>query len=578
MDNMQNVQEEIIVGKSKKSRKLMNLGIISATLVAVIILNIILGILIYKNVAYIDLTQPKYTDMSGFYTYTDTLDEVMQKNVIPEIDAINAERVKDGLDELKVEIIFCRDSDLLESDDDSRQVHHTARQLQSHFSKYIEIKYADVATNPSSVQDYTITSATQIYPTDVIISFGTEFNVHGLISFFTLDTDTGEVWAYNGEKKFAATILSLTRADSPVCAITYNHGEQLFDFSSGEAKIRDEYSAFIKIIEGAGYNVELIDLEKEEIPENCRMIVCFAPTSDFKAYGNLGESGISEIEKLDRYLDDAHSFFYICNSSSPELQNLEEYLSEWGIKPSRVTTASGIDKNYSLSDTSNCTDKDGNYIIGKYETVGYGASVTADLRALSFAPNIAFGNATAILPSDSYSRSVILPESSGGDRTVIYNYYNNGVIRTMYNIFTTYDSAFATVDGNVYEYASENNLFKLFTLTEETNQVQEDSFTLANLSSYVLALSSSDFLKNEFLESSSYGNADALLAALRATSTETVPVNIPFKAYYDYTIDDTAYSYKNTTTFKILSYVCIALPTVAIATVGIVVCAKRKYL
>lgn len=567
-----------IKSPNRARRRALSVLVVSATLAAVLLLNILFGIFIYKKVAYIDLTEPKYTSMTGFYTFSDSLDETMEQSVIPSIDSINAERRSQGLDELKVRLIFCRDADLLDSEDDSRQVHYTARQLCSKYPKYVELEYCDVEKHPDSVRQYKITSATSIYSTDVIVAFGTEFNIHGLISFFTLDSDTGETWGYNGEKKFASTILSLTRADSPVCALTTNHGERLFEEIDGQLTVREEYSAFINIIKGAGYKVELIDLENDPIPQSCRMIICFAPTADLAAYGSLGWSGNSEIQKLDKYLDAQCSFFYISDPSTPSLPNLEEYLSEWGISPARVTTQAGMQENYLLADASNCIDGTGELIKGKYATEGYGASITADLRDLSYTPSAVFGSATAIMPSDCYDKQIILPDSDSNERTAIYTYYNNGVYRTMYDILTSNSTAYAKIGGEVYEHASENNLFRLFTLTEETKQVQEDSYGMVSLSSYVLAMSSTDFFKNEYLDSAAYGNADIMLSALRATSTETVPVNIDPKAYYSYETDTEAYLYTQSTAFKIISVACMLLPPVTVVLAGTVICVKRKYL
>ncbi len=565
---------ELEVQKSNKKRGL-SIIILICVLVAVLLLNVAVSMLAYKKVLDIDLTRPKYTEMGGFYTFSDGLKTVMDESVIPSVDEINSQRAEKGLEKIKVEIIFCDDADVLEADEQTKMIHHTARQLQSRYPDHIELRHVNVRKNPSSVEDYKVTSSTSIYPTDVIISFGTEFIVHGMVSFYTLDNDTGEVWAYNGEKKFASSILSLTRADSPVCVLTTNHGESLFDYSSGQPKVRDEYSTFIEIIRGAGYELELIDLEKNEIPESCRMMICFAPTKDFKAFGSLGESGVSEIEKLDRYLDDSKSFFYICDQSTPKLTNLEEYLEEWGIKPARVTTAAGLNENYSLYDSQSSANSDGSLLIGKYATSGYGTSITADLRQGSYPPAAVFGNATAITWSDTYTKTPVILDEDTLEKTYIYSYYNNGVSRTMYDIFTTNSSAFAKIGGEVYEHASENNLFSLFTLTEEVTQIQEDSFNLVNLSSYVLGLSSTEFLKNEFLDSSSYANADVLLAALRATSTETVPVNLEFKAFYEAEIDDTVFAFTNTTAITVA--LCV-IPVSICLVVGAVVCIKRKFL
>lgn len=578
METYETAEQKDMGSHGKTRRRALSIIIVTATLAAVLLLNVLLGLLVYKKVAYIDLTQPKYTNMTGFYTFSSDLESVMESSVIPSIDGINSDRQERGLDPLKVQIIFCRDSDLLDADSDAKQVHHTAKQLRSKYPDHIELLYRDVVKDPSSVSQYKVTSATSIYASDVIIAFGTEFNVHGLVSFFTLDSDTGETWGYNGEKKFASTILSLTRTDTPVCALTTNHGEQMFKRQGENISVRDEYSAFLNIIEGAGYKIELIDLENDPIPDNCRMMICFAPTSDLTAFGSIGGSGSSEIQKLDKYLDSQSSFFYITDPSVPPLPNLEEYLSEWGIAPAHVSTASGEIKSYVLKDRDNCIDGEGALITGRYETEGYGASITADLRDLPYTPSAVFGSSTAILPSPNYDREIILPDSADGKKTAIYSYYNNGVYRTMYDILTANSTSSAMIDGDVYEHASENNLFRLFTLTEESRQIQEDSYGMVSLSSYVLAMSSTDFFKNQYLDSAAYGNADILLCALRATGTETVPVNIDPKAYYSYEIDADSYIYTQTTAYKIISTICALLPAVATVTAGVVVCVKRKYL
>ena len=560
--------------KSRKGRG-RAIAIFVCVIVAVLLLNVAVSLLLYKKVAYIDLTRPKYSETGGFYTFSDGLKTVMDESVIPSVDRINDERKASGLEELKIEIIFCDDADKLDSNEQTKMIQHTARQLESKYSKHIELRYVNVQKNPTAVQDYKVTSATTIYPTDVIISFGTEFIVHGKASFYTLDEDTGEVWAYNGEKKFASSILSLTRADSPICVLTTNHGESLFDYSGATPKVKDEYSTFIDIIAASGYEVQLLDLEKDEIPDECRMMICFAPTTDFKAFGSLGASGVSEIEKLDKYLDGSKSFFYICDPSTPELPHLEEYLSEWGIKPARVQTAAGTQQNYALFDSQSAANSDGSLMIGKYATAGYGSTITADLRAGAYPPAVAFGSSTAILCSDSYTKNSVILNQDTLEKTYIYSYYNNGVSRTMYDVFTSNTTAYAKIGGEVYEHASETNLFSLFTLTEETNQVQEDSFNMANLSSYVLGLSSTEFLKNEFLESKAYGNADVLLAALRATSTETVPVNLEFKVFYDAEIDDMLFATTKTTPTVVA--LCV-IPVTLCLIVGAVVCIKRKFL
>lgn len=567
-------EEESCNGVSFCRGKIARRLICALVVIAVLLINVAFGILIYNKVAYIDLTMPKYDDMLGFYTLSDGFKSILSDKVIPAIDSVNAERAQNGKDKLKLKIIFCQDKDKLDTHEYLGLVHYTARQLESMYPDYIETEYTSVRKNPSSVSQYKITGATVIYPTDVIFVFGTEFNIHGQMSFYTQDTDTGELWAYNGEKKFCATMLSLTLEDSPVCALTTNHGEGLFDYSSGQAVIRPEYSIFINVIEAAGYRVELLDLEKDEIPRGCRMMICFAPTKDLVGFNSQGYTGVSEVEKLDKYLDASNSLFYICDKDTPRLRNMEEYLAEWGIAPSRETTGSGLEENYKLFDTKNGIVEDGSFFKGRYETQGLGASVNSDILALPYPPAVIFGECGVIGASDSYDKEIIYSGENQSKRSVIYSYYNNGIYRTRYDVFTSCADAFAKAGGNV-RYANESNLFSIFTLTEEPRQVQEDAFGMVNLSSYVIALSSTQFLTNEFLDSPSYKNTDTLLAVLRATGRETVPVNLNFKAFGETEIGAAAFGGVNKALTT--SMLCIA-PVVILLSIGMVVCVKRKYL
>ncbi|MBE6548086.1 MAG: hypothetical protein E7667_04315 [Ruminococcaceae bacterium] len=561
--------------KSRKLKKRLGAVITASVILAVIIINIIFGIFAYKRLWYVDLTLPKYAEMQSLYTASEQFEGLIASDVITSIDRINADREQKGLEKLKVDIIFCSDPDILDENEHTRLVHYTARTLRKEFPEHFNIEYTDVKKNPSSVQKYKITSASTINPTDVIFSFGTEFGVHTLNSFFTVDEDVGEVWAYNGEKKFTATILSLTRTDSPVCALTTNHGEGLFDRDGDKITVKEKYSSFIKIIEGAGYRVELLDLERDAIPENCRMMICFAPTKDFYAFGNSGSTGISEIDKLDKYIDDANAFFYICDRQTPTLTNLEEYLDEWGISPMRATNEAGIDENYEIYDNISCTDKDGNILIGKYASAGLGASITTDLRALPYPPVVAFGSSCALTPSESYRKVFVNSKSDGsGEDGVIYSYYKNGISRTMYDVFLSGENSFATA-SNSTKYASDIEQFRLFTLTEEAKQVQDTYYSITNLRSFVIGASSTEFFSNEYLDSAAFGNSDVLLSTFRYTSEKNIPVSLDFKAFYEYEINDVMY--QTVKPSRIMAYLCFIPPLVFLC-VCVIIRIRRKHL
>lgn len=570
---MKKINEESVGLKRKSAKSVTAVTVIVVALV--LILNIAFTLLADKNMWYVDLSPIRYTNgTSQMYTLSDECKAIISARVVPGIEKINAEREGAGKEALKLNIIFCADRDMIESDYKTRYVSYTARQLEKEFPELVEVKYINMIKNPSAVQKYKTTSATTIYNTDVIVEFGTESLVQHISAFYMIDATATEPWAYEGEKKLSAMILAVTRTEAPVCAITNNHGETLFD---ADGNVKAEYSSFIKLIKGSGYEVKFIDLENQEIPENCRMIITFDPRVDFKAFGNLGESGVSEIEKLDRYIDDSNAFFYICGNDSPYLKNLEEYLEEWGINRGRVVDDANVVHNYEVVDKKNCTDSGkGQNIIGEYAAGGLGKILAEDMLKASYPPKVIFTNSTAFLPSDNYIRSYSKANASKGEEAyVYYTYYKNGISRSMLDVFSTSASATAMVEGEVYELATDLNRFKLMTITREDRHVQESNFSSVNQASFVIALASVDCLKNDVLESRSYGNADIIMSALKNTSREVVPTDIEIKGLYVYAVEDlTVYEKVDTNKyFKCLTII----PFAVILCVGVFVNVRRKY-
>lgn len=555
--------------KAKRTRRIIT----SATLLLVIIANIAFSILADKRLLFTDISDTRYAkDEFTLYTMTDEFETLIRDEVIPKIDAVNLEKKEKGEDEIKLKIIFCADKDLVEGDTYLRYANYTARELELKFPDAIEVEYINIDKNPSAVQKYKVNSASSIYSSSVILEFGSEYRHISYRTFLTASSDDDAPWAYNGEKKFASSMLSLTRAESPILCITTNHGEDIY-LENGE--VAEEYTEFIKVIEGAGYIVMPIDLEHDDIPKDCRTILTFNPKEDFKAFGSLGDNGVSEIEKLDKFIDNAYNFIYVCDRTTPYLENLEEYLEEWGIKVARRENLAGELENASLRDEEMNIDADnGDKLIANYVTSGGGGALMEDLISLTYPPTTVFSDSTYVYAPENYSKKYIAAdETEGIEACEFYYYYKNGVSRSRYDVLTTNASAKASIGNEVFEMANNEKRFSLMTYTRETRQLQEDNYSSVNDSSYVFAFASTDFFKNEYLGSDAYGNTDVLLTALRETSGEIIPVNLPFKAFYVYDVSNSGFL-ANAKTHMILLAI---IPTCIVFVAGIVVNVKRKH-
>ena len=537
-------------------------GITAAVLCGVLLLNILATALCSQFLWHIDLTP------EPLYTLEDETSFLLEQT----LSAVDAKR--DPKDPVQVDIIFCADPDQLCGNERTRAVYYTALELQKAFPANINVSTCDVWNNPSAVDAYRTNAYTSIYPSHVIVASGSEFRVYNNDAFYSFySDDLKKPFAYSGEKTFVKGILAVTRAEAPICALTVNHGEP---FATEEG--RAEYSEFLRVIEGAGYDIVYLDLEKDAIPENCRLIITFDPQTDFAS--DFFGAEVSEVARLDAYLEQSYSYMIFADADTPKLTNLEEYLEEWGIVFDRYNKGNA----YEVIDTSASLAPDGKVIIGQYETEGGGGSITQEMRAHTAPPKIIFGNALSISLSPTYTQTYVLADEEKGTGAFTYGtYMKNMVTRNLYDVFRTSNLAYANakengapvIDAQGEPVRKTDSPFKLMTMSEQVRMISEGvGYTNATNNSYVCAVGSVEFASNSSLTSNAYGNADALLSTLRSIGKEVVPVGLEFKDLRQIEITE---KYNARETAVLQTVLLTALPAVLTVCVGGVVLIKRKY-
>lgn len=459
------------------------------------------------------------------------------------------------LGDIKVNIIFCDERDAIMENTAQRYVLETAEDIARAFPDIISVQFINIWTNPGAVQKYKGTALTNIYSTNVIIESGTEYRVYTLNSFFVFnDDDSTDPWSYNGEKKMAAGILAVIKAESPIACVTINHGETFSDYE------------LFYLLQDAGYVVQLINLATDELPDDCRLLVVCNPTSDFLVKDSI--SDISEISKINSWLDELNTMLVFMSPDSPVLPNFEEYLEEWGIKYDRYTDEGGATYPYMIKDTSASLTADGMTVVGEYATKGLGSSLHKDMRSVSVPAKVIFKNAMSISYSDSYDTVDYTDED---DETLTFRYgayYSNGVSRSIYDVFTSSPNAVAEANGEQVAAASTLEPFKLMTITRETQMV---SNTDADYS-YVIACGSTDFVSADMLQSIVYGNSDLLVSSLRAVGRETIVVDLAHKPF-----DKTEIESLTTAQANQYTVILTAVPALVVVVLGVFVVVRRKY-
>lgn len=582
-----------------------SLGLCILVLVAVILLNVGMTALCTSQLWFIDLTpQSTYTvyqetnnlqKQVGLYTLMDETVDYLEYI----FEQANAKREEP----VKVEIIFCDEPDQLTAQEAMRYVYYTALSLQKQFPDSIQVSWRDVWSNPSSVDMYRSTSYSTIYSSNVIVASGTEFRVSSARSFYTYDSEsqTDVPVGYNGQKQFVKQILDVTGAEAPICCLTVNHGEPFANLDLNDRASWPEYGEFMNVIEGAGYEIQYLDLETDEIPENCRLILTFAPQTDFvSAFGNENVA-LSETKKLDAFLDKSYSFMVFMDADTPHMPNLEEYLTFWGIEYQRANgqNANGetVKGNYTVTDTAHALDGVGNTFIGQYPFgKGIGAAAMSDIVAAGTEPKVIFGNAIPVAFSSTYDRGYVMADEESGTPAYTYAYASrDGWNRMVYDVFragTAESPANYAVKAGGVALTDENGVplggsgvFNVMTISAERRTVGEGmGYTTVNQPSFVCAVGSTEFAKNALLGSTSYGNTDALLSVLRYMGKEVNPVGLSFLALYDMQIDEAQHMHTDSTTgatsiapgIMTATVILTVLPALTMIVAGVVVLVKRK--
>lgn len=568
--------------KESTGRKLRYGGVSAVLTVlivaAIILVNVIFSALSQKFTLYTDLTPELLFTLSdeaidlienGDDTFKDSFSPIqMVDRIREENKAYNAEHGLKAGDEgyrnehAMIQLIFCDEPDAWTSDLVMHYVYNTGLELQAHFPDHIEVKNYDIERNPSLVSKYKTNSDTVIGTDYVIIALdtgandGLRYRTRDLASFYLMDTGdptNPEPWAYNGDKAFCSSILSVTNAESPLACYVSNHG----------ATVNEHLT---ESLIDAGYTVDVVNLAEQEIPENCRLIIIFDPKEDF--WVKDGASEVDEIEKIENHLyDNTASMMVFFNPDTPVLPELEDYLAEWGIQFDR--SAAGV--SHTVHDPQHSLNLAGTTVIGEYALHNPAAKITEAMRSRPYPQSVIFKNAMSISHSALYKPQRYTQED---DASVTYDYstyVQDGTNRTVYDLFTTHDSAYSMADGQKVELASATNKPALMTISIEIKATQETQYTTMTDSSYVLACGSTDFVSQELMESNAYGNTDLLLSALRTMGQEPVPVGITFKAFADMTID-------TITTAESTQYTVIltVIPPVVALIAGIFVIVRRK--
>ncbi len=481
----------------RKNFLLISTALTALFVAVVLVVNIGFYALANHFVWYVDMTKTQ------LYTLSDTA-----KDILSTVDD-------------KVTIYFAVEADKIEEADTLlKYPYHTAREMAAEFGN-ISVECVDIIKNPNVFKKFHTVTGQDIKTTSVVIATENDFSIYYLESMFITDEDTGNLWGYQGEYKMISAILSLTNTERPKAYFTSNHGE----------KSAEESESLRALYTNAGYEVVDIDLTKEDLGDDARIVIVNDPKYDFGGIESGDDMG-NEIAKIDRFLDDLGCLMVF---TSPEyagnLTNLSELLAEWGIAFNGDTY---------VQDKSHAISTDGSSIVAKYEEDTMGASLYLDLDK----------NSKTILPR-SMPLTILFEQDSRYEGT-----------REVSAVLSSHDTSVLYKDGEVVGEGS----YPIVTISREL-VLKEDYYY-----SYVFVSGSAEAASNAYLGETSvkYANRDIVYNTIKLTGKDRVLCDIEAKQFENTALDITTAEANRWTVV-----LTVALPVI-IAGMGVVVWVRRK--
>ena len=483
---------------------------ITALVIAlVVVVNVVFTTLAAKFLWYSDMTD------SNLYSLSDEAIELLDQIEAP------------------VKIIFACEEDKLENgtyNDNTPIVYNTAKQIAEHCPN-VTVECHNVYKEYDFFKKYTSTSASTVPVTSVIVESGTEFRLYTLDAFFIFDENYKNIWAYNGENKFVAGMMQVTADDEPVVCFTIEHGEKTIDGGS---------KALADLFTDAGFQTKEVDLSKEDIPGDCRIVITNGPVYDFIGRVEAGgDEKADEIAKLDRFLDNYGCYMIFADyDKAGNLRNLNEFLEEWGIK---------FDTGAYIRDYDHSTSVDGMNVVAEYvrdEDKKLGADLYRDIATLDTMPKTVMRQPMPVIVS--------WEENEGLTG-----------MRKVFPVLRTYDTADTLRDGEV---TNEDTVRNLMTLSYDRVIINNNYYY-----SYVLACGTSSFTDSDNLLSQAFANSDILYSAMRSLGREKILNDLDYKAF-DKTEVDVTTSQANGWTVALTA----VIPVIVIVA-GVIVTVRRKH-
>ncbi|MBE6571477.1 MAG: hypothetical protein E7656_04465 [Ruminococcaceae bacterium] len=479
------------------------------------IMFVVIVLLLNALVSVFDAKKGLYIDTTGEQRY--------------EIGDITIEKLS-GITE-KIEIVFCADRDILVGNSVMGMIVTLAEKYETTFPN-ISVRFLDLKRDLKEAKNLSnLAGGENPTETDVIIravdSERARLLKYG--AFFVSDSTGYSYVGFDGERRFTESILMALNASNDKVVFLTGHRE-----NTNPTKLKE-------VLAGAGYldgQIEVIDLLKQEIPENTRLIIINDPALDFHGYESELKGNTNEIKKLDSYLKNNYSNLLVCiDHETKELPALRDYLSTtWGIT---YQAASSVEDRENASTTGE----------SRIKPVYYKSANGDDYIAQRIVRNlddytVVMGSCVPLEPSGKSAGKLVAPVLTTSDNAVVYK-------------------------GK--ESVSAKNVPLMMVSTLEAYPVNPATGVQETKFAHVIVSGSTDFIHSDLDETNS--NSTLVRNILSLVGTQSVTTDIEPKLFVDNKLE----TMKENDAKKI-TLILTFLPAGLVAAAGVAVYVRRKRL
>ena len=383
------------------------------------------------------------------------------------------------------------------------------------------------------------------------------FSTFYISSCFRFNEETQAAYAYQGETKFTSAVLTVTAEDRPVVTFTQGHGEPN----------KEQLSLLEEMFTNAGFIAKYTNTRTEEIDPNTRILVIYAPKSDFAGVLQEGTAeGDTEINRVSNFLsrnfasDQKNSAVMVfMDASTPELPELDALVQKWGLSVQR-TTVYDHDKSLPYGP---------NFVVADYVDAYYKSEQDKE-NGKSPVNEIAFSLVDSLSKNESSTPVVFINGAPVivTDRSIAHS----GSTWNVEPVLTTYPSAQINQEDENGEITTVKGTYNLAAISTKTEVIENVFYDY-----HLLVFGTTNYAETKLIVDNAFANAPFLYKSMKVLGDlKLVAVDIEVKQFDD-TAFDNAEDMTNDVWKSWLIRLTCALPG-AVCLFGIAVWLRRRYL